>query len=82
MTLFPTCILPLLEEVIIDLARAEDELPDAIGALRSGTVIGNEAFEIAARDHLVERGPALWQAEKGLWCHDDQRLAERQRDLG
>ena len=81
MTLFPTCILPLLEEVIIDLARAEDELPDAVRVLRGGTLVRNESLEGAAGDQLVERGPAFRETEKGLWRHDDQRLAERQGNL-
>ena len=76
-----TCFFPFPEEVEVDLARAEDELPDALGVLRGWPLIGNEALELAARVHIVERGPALWQAEKRLWRHDDQRLAERQRDL-
>ena len=76
-----TCFLPLSEEVVVDLARAEDELPDTVGVLRGGPVVGDEAVELAAGGQVVEGGLALRQAEERLWRHDDQRLAEGQRDL-
>ena len=58
-----TCFLPLSEEVVVDLARAEDELPDTVGVLRGGPVVGDEAVELAAGGQVVEGGLALRQAE-------------------
>ena len=50
-----TCFFPFPEEVIVDFAGAEDELPDAVGVLRGGPVVRNEAMELATGGQLVER---------------------------
>lgn len=75
--LFPTC----LGQIVVDAARAEDDLLHIAGILAGGTVVGDDALELAALAHLAERTLSLGVTQQRFGRAQNQGLAERQCDL-
>ena len=68
--------LPLGQQVVVDLARAEQH---AAGPLRGGRVV--EHVVEVAHDQVVDRGDGRLVPQQALGGHHDQRLAEVPPDL-
>ena len=74
-------ILPLLQQVVVHLASAEEDLLNSSRVLASRTVVQDHPLELGAWQHVVEGGLALRQPQQGLGSHHYQRLPEGQLDL-
>jgi len=48
-------IVALLDEIVVDLSRAEDQLLDAVGLLAGGSFVGNDALEATALVEVLKR---------------------------
>jgi len=69
-------VVALLEEIVVDLARAEDQFLHAVGLFSSRSIIWDDPLEAAALVEVLERTPSQRMAEQRLWRKVDQRLAE------
>jgi len=47
-------IVALLDKIVVDLSRAEDQLLDAVGLLAGGSFVGNDALEATALVEVLE----------------------------
>lgn len=75
-------LLALLQQLVVDLAGAEDELADLVGiAANERVCLRVEPHELGARPHLLQRGRASAVSQQILRRDDDERLSEVAMDL-
>ena len=74
-------VLPLLQQIVVHLAGAEEDLLNSGWVLAGRTVVQDHPLELCAREQVIEGGLALRQPEQRFGSHHDQRFPEGQLDL-
>uniref|UniRef100_A0A146YLN3 Uncharacterized protein n=1 Tax=Fundulus heteroclitus TaxID=8078 RepID=A0A146YLN3_FUNHE len=73
--------LPLLGQLVVDLAGAEDQPLHRLRALGGGPVVRDQPLEVGSWQHAVKAGAGVRVAQQRLGRENDQRLPEGQQDL-
>ena len=74
-------ILPLLQEVVVHLAGAEEDLLNRSWVLAGRAIVQDHPLELCAREQVIKGRLALRQPEQRFWSHHDQGFPEWQLDL-
>ena len=70
----------VLDEIVVDLAGAEDETVDALGLGFEGVVV-EDFLEGGVAGEVCGGGDGFREPQQGLGSHDDERLPERAFEL-
>merc|ERR1719391_175349 len=60
---------PLVQQIVVHLARAEEDLLNRGWVLAGGTIVQDHPLKLGAREQVVEGGLALGQPEQRFGSH-------------